>query len=669
MADLTNVFGGAFKAPSAPVKKPLLDQIKDAIVNANLEAPEHIEIDGNIHRFSTNGKSGDDAGWYIFYPDNVTAGAFGCWREGVTVNFKEDIGRELTAVEQMAVSRRTAEARERRKKEQERKHEMAAETVESIWASCGSASDDHPYLQKKRVSSHGLRITGDGRLIIPMFDMDGQLRSLQYIRPDGDKKYHSGGEVKGCSYRIGSKQDTIYICEGYATAATVHEATGCLVIATFSAGNLINVAKSIRETYGETANLVIIADNDEPSRNHPNGTGQELGKQAADAAKARLVIPPERGDANDYVNAGHSLIDIIKPKSDDFLVHADQFSEQPAPISWLVKHWLQRNALIMVHGPSGGGKTFTVLDMALRMAAGFDDWRGHRVSSGNVVYLAGEGHHGLRGRIAAWKHHHSAKRLNMWLSKTGCDLNTAQGYNRVVDAVSDIAKPDIIIVDTLHRFLYGDENSAQDAKTMLDACAALMERFDCSVLLVHHTGVSDEAQHRARGSSAWRGALDIEISVIPGKGDDMPMQIVQRKSKDAEAAQTIYAELQSVAIPGWLDEDGEPVTSAVLVESAEPVERKKDSKVAEMIKLFERCWFASGAEVNAAGLPYLTVSAGRDALAEICGMKDGTAKNHMKASYQNGMIYHLINGGILTASEHGFVVSDEVISSSFLIKK
>ena len=60
---------------------------------------------------------------------------------------------------------------------------------------------------------------------------------------------------------------------------------------------------------------------------------------------------------------------------------------------------------------------------------------------------------------------------------------------------------------------------------MLDACGHLQAEFGCAVILVHHTGVSDEAQHRARGSSAWRGALDIEISVVPG-GEDSPMQII-----------------------------------------------------------------------------------------------------------------------------------------------
>ncbi len=71
---------------------------------------------------------------------------------------------------------------------------------------------------------------------------------------------------------------------------------------------------------------------------------------------------------------------------------------------------------------------------------------------------------------------------------------------------------------------------------MLDACGALISEFGCSVILVHHTGVNSETQHRARGSSAWRGALDIEVSIVPTSENGDPMEIIQRKSKDAELA-------------------------------------------------------------------------------------------------------------------------------------
>jgi hypothetical protein len=99
----------------------------------------------------------------------------------------------------------------------------------------------------------------------------------------------------------------------------------------------------------------------------------------------------------------------------------------------------------MVHGPSGGGKTFVVLDWCLRMASGSPDWAGYKVKAGNVVYLAGEGHHGLKSRIAAWKNHNTQDRLNMWLSKDGCDLNTPTGYLKVVSNLRAILRSSPIL--------------------------------------------------------------------------------------------------------------------------------------------------------------------------------------------------------------------------------
>jgi len=247
--------------------------------------------------------------------------------------------------------------------------------------------------------------------------------------------------------------------------------------------------------------------------------------------------------------------------------------------------------------------------MCLSIASGKPDWCGHRVTHGAVVYLAGEGHHGLKGRIAAWKKYNNADKLKMWLSKAGVDLNTPAGYIKARDSILALPeKPKLIIVDTLHRFLAGDENSAQDAKTMLDACAGLMREFSCAVCLVHHTGVSDEAQHRARGSSAWRGALEIEMSVVPGK-DGEPLQIVQRKSKDAELAPPLSMQITPVELPSWIDEDGEPVTSAVVVQveagAVESAGKPSMSKAQnEARQKFEKAWFECGAEV-VEGKPFI----------------------------------------------------------------
>jgi hypothetical protein len=178
--------------------------------------------------------------------------------------------------------------------------------------------------------------------------------------------------------------------------------------------------------------------------------------------------------------------------------------------------------------------------------------------------------------------------------------------------------------------------------------------------------VSDEAQHRARGSSAWKGALEIEISVIPAKGD-APIQIVQRKSKDAEEAAPIYARLQAVAIKGWLDEDGEAVSSAVLVAEEAPPERRKESKLDMWRKMLERAWWAGGAETRE-GSPYVSRSALKDILA-LDGNAERTVRNMVNPSYPDKMIGALIQGEIIMASEHGWIVIDKVDSSVMMMRK
>jgi hypothetical protein len=433
-------------------------------------------------------------------------------------------------------------------------------------------------------------------------------------------------------------------------------------VVAYSASNLVPVTGTLREMYGATQDIVIVADHDQ------SGVGQRYAEQASAKYGARMVMPPILGDANDYAQAGHDLAGLLMPPADDWLIPADDFCAQPSPISWLVKRWIQSQALVMVHGPSGGGKTFVVLDWCLRMASGTEDWAGHKVRQGNVVYLAGEGHHGLRGRVAAWKHHHKAGKLAMWLSKDGCDLNTPTGYLKVVEQVRMLKdRPSVIVVDTLHRFLSGDENSAQDAKTMLDACNALMQEFNCSVILVHHTGVSDEAQHRARGSSAWRGALDIEISIVPGK-DNVPMQIVQRKSKDAELAETIHVELQQVAIPGWRDEDDQQVTSAVIIQAQAPTVTKKDSKIDSHRKTFENAWWASGAEERN-GLPYLSRSAMMEYLVQKMNVSESSAKVYIKPSATGKPIADMLVAEIIESFEHGWIVIDDTQASVMMIRK
>jgi putative DNA primase/helicase len=262
------------------------------------------------------------------------------------------------------------------------------------------------------------------------------------------------------------------------------------------------------------------------------------------------------------------------------------------------------------------------------------DWCGNKTKHAPVVYLAGEGHYGLRARVAAWMQHHEVEHIDFWMSKTGTDLNTTEGLVKIIDnvrALSEDQRPKVIVLDTLHRHFAGDENSAQDAKKMLDSCALLMEEFDCTVILVHHTGVSDEAQHRARGSSAWRGALDIEVSVKPSKNG--PIEVIQRKMKDAEMQESLFFDLKKVDIRGWHDEDGDKVSSVVLDQTNQPVKmEKKVSRVEENRRRFERAWHHCNRDRDDQKRPFLSRSALLNYQVNELGATESYAKKQLQPS-------------------------------------
>jgi len=139
----------------------------------------------------------------------------------------------------------------------------------------------------------------------------GVLHSLQFINENGDKKFLYGGRVQGCYFSIGNPKDakTICITEGLSTGATIRQATGHPVVVAFNAGNLLSVAKTMREKFPDLP-LFIFGDLDE------SGTGQTKANEAALAVDGFVTIPPFTGeelavdhppsDFNDYA-ALHGL--------------------------------------------------------------------------------------------------------------------------------------------------------------------------------------------------------------------------------------------------------------------------------------------------------------------------------------------------------------------------
>lgn len=283
-------------------------QFRAAIQAAGLTAPDTIEADGKLHRFASNGRRGDLAGWYVLHGDGIPAGAFGDWRSGLKEDWHADPGRVLTDAEREQYWQRVAAVKLERERAEHERHAEAAERAAREWDAAEPATAEHPYLASKGVQAHGLRVDADGRLLVPVRNGTGELQSLQRITADGEKRFLGGGQMTGGYFAIGGRPtDTLCIAEGYATGASIHEATGFPVAVAFNAGNLPAVAQALREKLAD-CRLIVCADDDARTEGNP---GLTKAREAALAVGALLAVPdfgpdraPSMTDFND-LSASH----------------------------------------------------------------------------------------------------------------------------------------------------------------------------------------------------------------------------------------------------------------------------------------------------------------------------------------------------------------------------
>ncbi len=261
------------------------EQFRDAIIATGLTAPDAIEGDGTLRRFASNGRVGDDAGWYVLHLDGIPAGIFGDWRTGYSENWCAKAEDDLSHAERQAMRERIQAAHAMREAEQSRRHDEAAWTALALWEAYEPAVT-HPYLSAKGIQPHGARIDGL-RLVIPARDTTGKLHSLQTINADGNKRFMPGGRVRGCYFPIGRPAGTLIVCEGYATGASIHEATGQAVAVAFNAGNLEPAALALHRKYPGLT-IVIAADDDWRTDGNP---GLSCAKSAALAVGGFTVVP------------------------------------------------------------------------------------------------------------------------------------------------------------------------------------------------------------------------------------------------------------------------------------------------------------------------------------------------------------------------------------------
>ena len=287
-----------------------LVNLSHEMVDNGYPAIQDFQIDGDYHRFAINGHKGQP-GYYSIRKSasglSAVYGDFVSRKQHLWTS--ENNSKALTPEEKEALKKQLAREAAELEAKIKRKHEQGATLANFSW-SLGGEVTSHPYLKIKNVKSYGLRIcaTGyySGRLMVPGYNADGELVTMQYIGPNGDKLFESGGEKKGAFFEIAGDVDKVIIAEGYSTSASNYEATGHTAIVAFDAGNLILVANIIREKHPDSE-IIIAADNDQWKPEVGN-TGVKAAMAAAVEIDAKLVIPQFKNtdtrptDFNDLAN-------------------------------------------------------------------------------------------------------------------------------------------------------------------------------------------------------------------------------------------------------------------------------------------------------------------------------------------------------------------------------
>ena len=273
-------------------------EFTNAMQAVGLTLDKHGVIDdGRIHpcrcaHDSANKKSGR----YYLHSDGVANGAFGCYHE--TENALSNEWKSTAPMPAMSDAERKAYSERMTRQQAEREaqtlqEQKAAQTAcIELWGRGHEATSEHPYIERKGIRAYGVREL-NGALLVPMYDVKDNLCNIQFIQADGAKKFKTGAKTKGAYFAFGGIENkTVVICEGFATGASIAQATGHYVVVAFNAGNLLPVAERIKADLPDGWRLIIAGDNDCWK---DTNTGKDKATACAVAVNARVVIPDFTG--------------------------------------------------------------------------------------------------------------------------------------------------------------------------------------------------------------------------------------------------------------------------------------------------------------------------------------------------------------------------------------
>ncbi|KTD03696.1 DNA primase TraC [Legionella geestiana] len=265
----------------------------------------HPHMDGNTHRIVVEGdKPGQKSGFYIAHTDGLPAGYVKNNRTGEEARWKSK-GYTLTDAQKSQLTAEAVAKRQQREESLRVMHQQTATRIKEKLSTLVPVTTPTPYLKKKAVPPFaGIFTDTDGKTTcIPVIDKDGNIWSMQYIAEGGTKRFAKNSRKEGCFHVLGglnalAKVPVIVIAEGYATAATLAEATGFATVSAFDAGNLKPVAKALRERFPDKPILIAGDDDRELEKTRQVNPGKTHALEAAEAVGGRTVFPAFSADCS-----------------------------------------------------------------------------------------------------------------------------------------------------------------------------------------------------------------------------------------------------------------------------------------------------------------------------------------------------------------------------------
>jgi len=280
-----------------PAKDPQ-SEFHDVLTAAGFQLKGLPEMDGKIHRVSMeDDRKGERSGVYCGYMDGRPAGWYENHREKIRHKWVSN-GQQLSEEERAAMKAQAAQKKVEREAERERKYAHHAHRCRQLVELLPDANNDHPYLQKKGIEAFpGLKVDKHNRLVLPLYNQEGEICSVQRIAANGQKRLKKLARKMGLfgvvdpDNQLKGSSNPLVIGEGVATAATLHMATNSPAIIAIDSGNLPSVAETLR-ALNPDRQLIIGADDDHPLESKgKDNIGMQKAREAAEVSNAVLAAP------------------------------------------------------------------------------------------------------------------------------------------------------------------------------------------------------------------------------------------------------------------------------------------------------------------------------------------------------------------------------------------